>query len=185
MTTENQDNTVLDAIQMAYFDQVVRVVVPADPVAAGEFWFRQGITWQQKRDANDLLKPSTLELDPPQLLMLAFERARNLWQSTVRLEHLLLLAIDDPQHSMSKLLKSKNNYAKFRGELMAFIESMAKDNPGGLHAANATPEALRVFEDLTLGTRLNDAICKENPQAWARLLVERYFSESVTAPVEG
>jgi hypothetical protein len=180
MTTDKHDKTELDEIQQAYINRVVRVVVPVDPVAAGLFWFRQGITWQQQCNANDLLKPSSLELDPPQLLMMAFERARNLWQSTVRLEHLLMIAIDDPQHSMSKILKSQNNYAKFRSELMAFIDSMDKDNAEGLHAANATPEALRVFEDLAMGTRLVDAICKEHPQGWARLLVEKYFAANNT-----
>lgn len=178
MTTQpTHDSIENDPLKEAYFNIAILAKPPEDPVAAGEFWFRQGIVWQQKRVAREQFTPSKLEVDPFPMLQLALERARNHWHSNLRVEHFLELAIDDPSHTLSRALKERGTYTEFRAELSQFIGEIDKDNPGGMHEPVATPAALRVFEDLSAGTLLSDAICKEELPNWSRSLLERHLSK--------
>jgi hypothetical protein len=172
----------MDAAKTAYLHMAIKSQPPKDESAAGEYWFRQGILWEQERVARLQYRSSKLETDPAHMLLLALKSARDHAHSKLRCEHLLELAIGDPSHSLSLALNERGAHIAFRDELTRFINAIDKDNPGGVDEPVATPAALRVFEDLNAGVSIQAAIGKEELPNWSRALLERHLPANSLQP---
>lgn len=170
----------IDHIEQGYLEAAVRADPPMDASAAEKFWFRLGAEYMARllHKSNTMI-PSPLEKDPEQFLLVAFERTRRMWLEKTRIEHFLLLAVEDQTHTLSRALLKHGTYLLFREELASFLNAAEKTNVGGVHEVSATPEALRVFVRMAEGKALHEAVLEEEPHVWARLILEKHLPAEI------